>query len=262
LEHAKAMALIIEQFPARDDNFGVLIHDDAAGLTAAIDAPEEAPIVAKLKDKDWRLDYIFATHHHLDHVEANLALKAAYGCTISGPAAEAAKIPGIDVWLSERDRFLFGSHPVDVIETPGHTLGHITYHLPEAKVAFVGDTLFAVGCGRVIEGTMEMMWQSLEKLLTLPDDTAIYCGHEYTEANIRFALTIEPGNAALVRRAAEVTALRAAGKATLPTTLALEKATNPFLRVDEPAIRKLLGMAGAPQAAVFGEIRKRKDSFR
>lgn len=256
------MALVIEQFPARTDNFGVLIHDDAAGLTAAIDAPEEAPIVAKLKEKGWRLDHIFTTHHHTDHVEANLALKAAYGCTISGPAGEAAKIPGIDVWLSEGDHFLFGHHPVRVIETPGHTLGHITYHLPEAKVAFVGDTLFAVGCGRVIEGTMEMMWRSLEKLLALPDDTSIYCGHEYTEANIRFALTIEPGNAALTRRAAEVAALRAKGKATLPTSQALEKATNPFLRVDEPAIRKLLGMEGAPQAAVFGEIRKRKDSFR
>jgi hydroxyacylglutathione hydrolase len=256
------MAFVIEQFPARSDNFGVLIHDDASGLTAAIDAPEEAPIVAKLKDKGWRLDHIFTTHHHLDHVEANLALKAAYGCTISGPAGEAAKIPGIDVWLSEGDRFQFGHHAVEVIETPGHTLGHITYHLPEAKVAFVGDTLFAAGCGRVIEGTMEMMWASLEKLLALPDDTAIYCGHEYTEANIRFALTMEPGNAALTRRAKEVTALRAAGKATLPTTMAIEKATNPFLRVDEPAIRKLLGMEGASRAAVFGEIRKRKDAFR
>jgi hydroxyacylglutathione hydrolase len=256
------MALVIEQFPARADNFAVLIHDDASRLTGAIDAPDETPIVAKLKEKGWRLDHIFTTHHHLDHVEANLALKAAYGCTISGPAAEAAKIPGIDALMSGGDHFRFGHHPVAVIATPGHTLGHITYHLPEAKVAFVGDTLFAVGCGRVIEGTMEVMWQSLAKLLTLPDDMSIYCGHEYTEANIRFALTIEPGNAALVHRAAEVAALRAAGKATLPTTLALEKATNPFLRVDEPAIRKVLGMEGAPQAAVFGEIRKRKDSFR
>jgi len=256
------MALTIEQFSARDDNFGVLIHDDLTGLTAAIDAPEEAPVVAKLKEKGWRLDRIFTTHHHFDHVEANVALKSAYGCTISGPAGEADKIPGIDIRLAEGDSFLFGQHTIKVIETPGHTLGHITYHLPDQKVAFVGDTLFAVGCGRVIEGTMPMMWHSLAKLLALPDDTRIYCGHEYTEANIRFALTIEPGNAALTRRAVEVTALRAAGKATLPTTLALEKATNPFLRVGEPAIRKLLGMEGAADAEVFGEIRRRKDSFR
>ena len=256
------MTLLVEQFAARTDNFGVLIHDTAAGLTAAIDAPEEAPIVAKLREKNWRLDRIFTTHHHQDHVEANLALKAAYGCTIVGPAAEAEKIPGIDEGLGDGDSLLVGEHAIHVIATPGHTLGHVTYHMPDQGLAFVGDTLFAVGCGRVIEGTMAMMWGSLEKLMRLPDDTIIYCGHEYTEANIRFALTIEPGNAALVQRAAEVKALRAAGKATLPTTLTREKATNPFLRVDEPAIRRLVGMEGATAAEAFGELRRRKDSFR
>lgn len=256
------MTLIVEQFGARSDNFAVLIHDTTAGLTTAIDAPEEAPIVAKLKEKGWRLDHIFTTHHHQDHVEANLALKAAYGCTIIGPQAEAAKIPGIDTALAEGETFRFAGHEVRVIATPGHTLGHIAYYLPGQRLAFTGDTLFAVGCGRVFEGTMEAMWHSLEKLMRLPDDTVIYCGHEYTAANVRFALTVDPGNAALIDRAAEVAALRAAGKATLPTTIALEKATNPFLRVEEPAIRALLGMENATAAEVFAELRRRKDNFR
>jgi hydroxyacylglutathione hydrolase len=256
------MTLIVEQFGARSDNFAVLIHDTTAGLTTAIDAPEEAPIVAKLKEKGWRLDHIFTTHHHQDHVEANLALKAAYGCTIIGPRAEAAKIPGIDTALAEGETFRFAGHEVRVIATPGHTLGHIAYYLPGQRLAFTGDTLFAVGCGRVFEGTMEAMWHSLEKLMRLPDDTVIYCGHEYTAANVRFALTVDPGNAALINRAAEVAALRAAGKATLPTTIALEKATNPFLRVAEPAIRALLGMENATAAEVFAELRRRKDNFR
>jgi hydroxyacylglutathione hydrolase len=256
------VALIIEQFFTRADNFGVLIHDPESGLTASIDAPEEAPIVAKLKEKSWKLNHIFTTHHHGDHTEGNLPLKAAFGCTITGPAREAEKIPVIDIRVKGGDRFTFGGFEVEVIDTPGHTLGHITHYLPEARVAFVADTLFAVGCGRILEGNAEMMWGSLEKLAALPDETAIYCGHEYTETNIRFALTIEPENADLVARAAEVKALRAAGKATLPTTIRREKQTNPFLRANETGIRARLGMKDAPVAAVFGEIRKRKDSFK
>lgn len=265
LSHLKAsesVALIIDQFFTRADNFGVLIHDPKSGLTASIDAPEEAPIVAKLKEKGWKLDNIFTTHHHGDHVEGNLPLKAAFGCTITGPAREADRIPGIDKQVKGGDRFAFGGFAVEVIDTPGHTLGHITYYLPDAGVAFVADTLFAVGCGRISEGTAEMMWSSLEKIAALPDDTAIYCGHEYTATNIRFALTIEPENADLVARAAEVEALRAVGKATLPTTIRREKQTNPFLRANEPGIRARLGMNDAPVAAVFGEIRKRKDGFK
>ena len=256
------MTLLIEQFLCGTDNLGVLIHDTDSGLTASIDAPEAAPIMAKLKEKGWRLDRIFVTHHHVDHVEGNLALKAAYGCMITGPAGEADRIPGIDEVVGGGNRLMFGNVPIAVIDTPGHTLGHISYSLPDAGVAFVGDTLFAAGCGRVIEGTMEMMWASLTKLAGLPDETVVYCGHEYTAANIRFALTIEPDNAALIARAAAVTALRAAGKATLPTIIGLEKATNPFLRADEPGIRARLGMKNAPAAAVFGEIRRRKDAFR
>jgi hydroxyacylglutathione hydrolase len=256
------MAVLIEQFICRTDNFGVLIHDEASGLTASIDAPESAAIVARLKEKGWRLDHVLTTHHHADHTEGNLALKENFGATITGPAAEADRVPGIDVKVEGSDVFRFGSAEVHVIDTPGHTLGHITYWLPEQGIAFVGDTLFALGCGRVIEGTTDMMWASLEKLQTLPDTTGIYCGHEYTEANARFALTIEPDNVELAARAAEVTRLRAAGRMTLPTTMGAEKRTNPFLRAREAGIRSRIGMADAAPAQVFAEIRKRKDSFR
>ncbi len=256
------MALGIEQFTCRSDNFGVLIHDPASGLTAAIDAPEEAPIRAVLKEKGWRLDYIFTTHHHADHVEGNAGLKVDFGCSIVGPAAEADRIPGIDSQVGDGDSFHFGDIEVRVIATPGHTLGHVSYWLPTESVAFTADTLFAMGCGRVFEGTPEMMFASLGKLSALPDQTTIYCGHEYTEANARFALTVDPDNAELRQRYDAVKALRAEGKATLPTTISLEKQTNPYFRVDDPAIRKLLGMERAAPAAVFAEIRKRKDNFR
>jgi hydroxyacylglutathione hydrolase len=256
------MTLIVEQFSARADNFGVLIHDGATGLTAAIDAPEAAPIEAVLRERGWKLDHIFVTHHHADHTDGIPPLKAAYETRVTAPAGEAHRIPGVDDTVKGGDRIRFGSFDIDVIDTPGHTLGHVSYYLPEAGIAHVADTLFAVGCGRVIEGTMEMMWASLEKLAALPPETAIYCGHEYTEANIRFALTVDPDNADLVARAAEVKALRAAGKATLPTTIARELATNPFLRVNDPTIRSRLGMQTASDAAVFGEMRRRKDAFR
>ncbi len=256
------MTLIIDQFPCKSDNFGVLIHDTDSGLTAAIDAPEFEPIKRHLAEKGWRLDRILITHHHADHTEANLTLKQATDCSITGPAKEADKIPGIDNTVKEGDVIPFGSYEIKVMETPGHTLGHVSYYIPAAKVAFVADTLFAIGCGRVIEGTFPMMWNSLEKLMTLPDDTTIYCGHEYTQANARFALTIEPANTDLILRAREVDALRAEGKPTLPTTMGLEKKTNPFLRVNEPAVRDILGMEKASPAEVFGEIRTRKDNFK
>jgi len=256
------MTLIIDQFPCREDNFGVLIHDTESGLTAAIDAPEFDPIKRKLAERGWNLDQILVTHHHVDHVEAILPLKQAYGCTVIGPAAEADRIPGIDRKVAEGDTLKFGAYDVTVLDTPGHTLGHISYYIPAAKVAFVADTLFALGCGRVIEGTFPMMWASLEKLLALPDDTVVYCGHEYTKSNARFALTIEPANSNLIVRAREVDELRSADKPTLPTTIGLEKRTNPFLRVDEPAVRDILGMPDASRAEVFGAIRTRKDNFK
>ena len=256
------MTLLVEQFICRSDNYGVLIHDTETRQTASIDAPEYAPIAEKLKEKGWRLDTILVTHHHADHVEGNLALKKEFGCTIIGPAGEADRIPGIDKAVKGGDTFRFGSYEVKVLDTPGHTSGHISYWLPSAGIAFVADTLFAIGCGRILEGTPEMMWDSLEKIAALPDNTSVYVGHEYTLANARFALSVDPGNPDLVTRADEVARLRDAGKMTLPTTIALEKRTNPFLRARDPAIRQRLGMQDSPDAAVFGELRRRKDSFR
>jgi len=253
------MPLDIHQFPCLSDNFGVLIHDTERGVTASIDAPEADAVRRALKDKGWRLSYILTTHHHADHTDGNLALKEETGCVIIGPKGEAAKIPGIDTAVGDGDAFRLGSFQVQVLETPGHTLGHVSYYIPQAGVAFVGDTMFAMGCGRVIEGTMEMMWSSLAKLIALPPATKIYCGHEYTLANAKFSLTIEPENATLVERMAAVERLRAAGTATLPTTIGEELATNPFVRVKSAAIRKRLGLEAATDAQVFAEVRTRKN---
>ncbi len=252
-------ALEIHQFPCLSDNYGVLIRDPDTGVTAAIDVPEAGKVRDALAAKGWKLTHILATHHHNDHTAGNLEIKAETGCTVIGPRAEAARIPGIDTQVGQGDRFKFGSFDVEVLDTPGHTAGHISYVIPAAGVAFVGDTLFAMGCGRIIEGDPEMMWTSLQKIARLPAETRIYCGHEYTVANARFALTIEPDNAALVRRAAEVEALRAAGKPTLPTLLADELATNPFLRAPNAGIRRRLGMEKSADWQVFGEVRERKN---
>lgn len=253
--------LEVVQFPCRSDNFGVLLHDAQTGQTAAIDAPDLAPIVDVLDARRWTLTDIFTTHHHSDHVDANLELKSRYNCIITGPAAEADRIPGIDKTYKGGDHFEFAGRRVDVIDCPGHTLGGISLHIPSEKLLFAADTLFALGCGRLLEGTPAQMWQSLSTLMTLPDDTTIYCGHEYTVSNARFALTIDPNNAALVSRAVDIERLRADNKPTLPTTMALEKATNPFLRVGDKHVRAQLGMADAPDGAVFAEIRRRKDVF-
>ena len=193
--------LEIEQFPCLSDNFGVLLHDAEAGVTASIDAPDAEEILKRLAAKGWRLTHLLITHHHKDHTGGNLRLKEATGCTVIGPLAEADRVPGIDRGVREGDTIAFGGFEVRVLETPGHTLGHVSYWIPAAKVAFVGDTLFAMGAGRVFEGNAEMMWNSLKKLMGLPRDTEIYCGHEYTAANARFALTVDPDNAALRQRA-------------------------------------------------------------
>jgi hydroxyacylglutathione hydrolase len=253
--------LKIELFPCRQDNFGVLIHDPQAGVTASIDAPEEAPIVEALARTGWELNHILVTHHHFDHVEANAVLKQKYGADITGPASEADKIPGIDRTVHEGDRFHFGSFEVEVLETPGHTLGHVCYYLPKAGVLFAADTLFALGCGRVFEGTPQQMHASLQKLAALPDETQVYFGHEYTEANARFAVTVDPDNEALAERVEQIASMRASGLATAPTTIGQEKATNPFLRAADPSIRAHLQMSAADDADVFAEIRKRKDNF-
>ena len=251
--------LEIHQFMCLKDNFGVLVHDAAAGITASIDAPEEEAVRRALADKGWKLTHILVTHHHGDHTAGILPLKQETSCTVIGPKAEAAKIKGLDKTVGEGDTFKLGDTEIRVLDTPGHTAGHITYWIPSAKVAFTGDTLFAIGCGRVIEGTMEMMWSSLAKLAKLPPETAVYCGHEYTLSNARFAMTIEPENEALKARTAEVEKLIAADKVTLPTTIGRELETNPFLRPQSMAIRKRLGMEKSADWQVFGEVRERKN---
>lgn len=253
--------LEIDVFTCRSDNYGVLVHDPETGLTAAIDAPEFAPIVAAAEKRGWTLSHIFTTHHHQDHVEANLALKEKYGLTIYGPINEAVAIPGLDHAFGDGDRFSFGEHEVSVIETPGHTAGHICYHFADSKLLFAADTLFALGCGRLFERSAADMWHSLQKLAVLPDETAIYFGHEYTLSNARFALSIDGDNARLQARVKEIEALRAEGRFTIPTTLGLEKETNPFLRAADPAIRRGLLMETRSNEEVFAEIRKRKDQF-
>jgi hydroxyacylglutathione hydrolase len=251
--------LEIHQFPCLKDNYGVLIRDPEADLTASIDAPDAMAVRAALAEKGWRLTHILTTHHHADHTAGNLALKRETGCTITGPRGEAPRIPGLDKAVGEGDTIALGGFEVRVLDTPGHTIGHVSYWIPRAEAAFVGDTLFAMGCGRVLEGNYEMMWASLKKLAALPIDTRLYCGHEYTLANAKFGLTIEPENEALIKRAAVVEALRAEGKPTLPTSVGLELATNVFLRAHKTAIRIRLGLPAAADWKVFAEMRERKN---
>jgi hydroxyacylglutathione hydrolase len=241
------------------DNYGVLLHDPATGSTAAIDAPEAAPIEAALQSTGWRLSDILVTHHHADHTGGIAELKARHRCRVTAPEGEAKGIPLVDATVRENDTVRVGGLTAQVLETPGHTAGHISYFFPAENLAFVGDTLFSIGCGRVIEGTPEMMWRSLFKLRNLPDATRVYCGHEYTQANVRFAKTIEPGNAALATRAKEVDGLVAAHKPTIPSTIGEEKAANPFLRADVPEVAKAVGLAGEPAWKVFAEVRERKN---
>ncbi len=249
----------IHQFPCLSDNYGVLVHDADAGVTASIDAPDAAAVMAALQSTGWRLTHILVTHHHADHTGGIPALKSETGCTVIGPKGEASRIPGMDKAVGDGDTFAFGTTQVHVLETPGHTIGHVSYWLPSAGVVFVGDTLFALGCGRVMEGNPEMMWASLKKLMALPPATRIYCGHEYTLANGKFALTIEPDNAKLQERMKTIEASRAAGKPTLPTRLDIELDTNPFLRAGNFAIKQRLGLSGQPDWKSFAEIRARKN---
>ena len=251
--------LEIYQFPCLSDNYGVLIRDKDTGHVASIDAPSADDVRAALAEKSWNLTHILTTHFHWDHTDGNLALKAETGCTIVGPRPEADKVPGIDVKVGEGDSYKFGGFEAKVFETPGHTAGHIIYWIPDASVAFVGDVLFAMGCGRVIEGSMDAMWNSIEKVAKLPPETMLYCGHEYTIANAKFALTVEPGNTALQTRAKEVEELRAQGRPTLPTKLADELATNPFIRADSAEIRRVIRMENASNSDVFAEVRERKN---
>ncbi|MGI9342244.1 MAG: hydroxyacylglutathione hydrolase [Gammaproteobacteria bacterium] len=253
--------LEIFMFPALQDNYCYLVRDPDTGKTGVIDTPEVAAIERALAETGWTLDYILNTHHHWDHAGGNVELKNHTGCTVVGPSIDRDRIPGIDIEVGEGEVFELGNRRAIIYETPGHTSGHICYHFVDDSVAFTGDTLFSMGCGRLFEGSPAQMWTSLQKLLTWPDDTRVYCAHEYTQANARFALSIEPGNGSLVARAAEVDRLRSQHRATIPSTIAVEKATNPFLRPTSPEIRSMLGLDDAGNVAVFAETRRLKDQF-
>jgi hydroxyacylglutathione hydrolase len=252
-------SLSVTIVPCLSDNYAYLIHDAEAGLTAVVDPSEPGPVKQALAAKGLKLTHILNTHHHFDHTGGNLPLKEEFGAEIVGPGKDRERIPGIDTGVSEDAPWRFGNHPVQILEVPAHTKGAITFVMDGA--AYTGDTLFAMGCGRLFEGTPAMMWSSLSKLAKLPDGTRIYCGHEYTLSNGRFALTLEPGNAALKARFADVEAARAKGQPTVPSTIGLEKQTNPFMRPASAELRKTLGMESASDVDVFGETRKRKDNF-
>ncbi len=252
------MPLTVHQFACLSDNYGFLIRDEASGQTACIDTPEAAAVLRELDDLGWELDFILNTHWHPDHAGGNADIKAMTGCTIVGPA-EVTRIAPLDREVGGGDTVQLGETTFQVIESGGHTLGHIAYFDPADRVAFVGDTLFALGCGRLFEGTPEQMWDSLQRLAALPDDTRVYCAHEYTASNARFALSVDDG-AALKTRADEIFAARERGEWTVPTTIALEKATNPFLRA--PVLAAKVGAAGKPDAQAFAAVRAAKDNFR
>lgn len=253
------MAAEIRLFTCLSDNFGYLIHDPATGATASIDAPEAAPIEKALQREAWKLTDILVTHHHHDHVGGINELKQKYNCRVVAPHDKKAAIADVDLRVANADVVKVGGLLARVLETPGHTLDHISYVFDSEKTVFAADTLFSIGCGRVFEGTYPMMWDSLLKLRALPDDFKLYCGHEYTASNVKFALTVDPDNAALKARAEEVARLRAANQPTVPTLMGEEKKANVFLRADEPSIAANLHMKGASAAEIFGELRERKN---
>ncbi len=255
------MPLEIRQFPCLNDNYGYLIRDEATGFVATIDTPDADAINKQLALAGWELTHILNTHHHWDHTGGNLALKEKWGCEIVGPKGEADRIPGADLLVDEGNSLSFGQTKTVVLDTPGHTAGHIVYYFPSQNAAFVGDTIFAMGCGRLFEGTADQMWNSLSKISTLPPQTKLYCAHEYTQSNADFALSVDPQNDALKIRAQEVIRLRSEGKPTVPTNVSQELATNPFLRVEDETLKATLGMTGASAVETFAELRARKDNF-
>ncbi len=253
--------LQIEQVPVLSDNYVYLIYDPDTQACACVDPATAGPVKRRLDEMGWRLTHILNTHHHHDHIGGNLQLKQAYECEIVGAAIDAHRIDGIDTQVRDGETFQFGSTSCEVYEVPGHTSGHIAYHFGEDQALFCGDTLFALGCGRLFEGTAAQMWNSLSRFKALPNETRVFCAHEYTQANAAFAITVDPENAALKSRMAQIDELRRAGEPTVPSTIGIEKATNPFMRPDETGIQIALGMIGKGTTEVFAEVRRRKDNF-
>jgi hydroxyacylglutathione hydrolase len=254
-------ALEIHLVPCLSDNYAYLIRDPGSSAVGIVDPSEAAPVEAALAARGWKLTHILNTHHHFDHTGGNLELKATWGAEVVGPAADRERIPGIDRALGEGDTWDFGTATARIFDIPGHTKGHIAFWFEADRAVFTGDTMFAMGCGRLFEGTPAQMWSSLSKLAALPPDTRVYCGHEYTLSNGRFALTLEPGNEALKTRMKEVERLREQGLPTIPSTIGLERQTNPFLRPASPELQRTLGLEQADDVAVFAETRRRKDVF-
>lgn len=255
------MALEIVTVPCRSDNYAFLVNNPETGETAIVDAPEAAPLIAEAATRDWTPTVLVLTHHHGDHVEGLPGLAEKFALKVIGAAADAHRLPELDQSVSEGDTVDLCGHDAHVIDVSGHTIGHIAIHVPSANAAFTADSLMALGCGRVFEGTMDQMWHSLSKLAALPPETNIYSGHEYTAANAKFALTIEPDNTDLQARVREISEKRAKSVATVPSKLSVELATNPFLRASNPRVRALLGLENATESEVFAEIRTRKDNF-
>jgi len=255
------MPLDIRTIPCLSDNYAYLAHDPDTGATALIDVPEAAPIIAALAETGWTLSDVLITHHHYDHIDGLADLLAVHPARVIGAAADAHRLPPLDLAVNEGDTITIGSQTGTIIDVSGHTINHIAFYFADAKALFTADSLMALGCGRVFEGTKPQMHASLQKLAALPGDTLVYSGHEYTAANAKFALSIDPDNSALISRSKDVTEKRANGTPTVPSLLSEELATNPFLRAHDPAIQAHLGMTGANAADVFSEIRTRKDNF-
>jgi hydroxyacylglutathione hydrolase len=255
------MSLEIVTVPCLKDNYAYLLRDAATGTVGLVDAPEVPAVEAALKGKGWTLDLILITHHHGDHIDGVEALRSAFGAQVIGAAADRRRLPELDVAVAEEDRVAVGESVATVLEVPGHTVGHIAYYFAEDHALFSADSLMVMGCGRLFEGTPEQMWGSLVKMATLPDETLLYSGHEYAESNTRFALSVDGENQALRARAKDIAAMRQMVGATVPARLDLERATNPFLRVADSDFKGRLGLEGLPDAQVFAELRRRKDSF-
>lgn len=257
----RAMPLEIVTVPCLSDNYAYLLRDAATGEVGLVDAPDAKAIEAALKARGWGLDLILITHHHTDHIQGVEALRAVHAARVAGAAADRSRLPPLDVALKDGDTVRLGESVARVLEVPGHTVGHIAYYFAEAGALFSADSLMVMGCGRLFEGTPEQMWASLSALAALPDDTLVYSGHEYAEGNVRFALSVDAENPALQERAREIAAMRQMGGATVPARLDLERATNPFLRASDPGFKARLGLEKLPDAQVFAEVRRRKDSF-